>query len=152
GRPAELIFLALLFLAHSPHRDLVSTMTLILEQAIAVAEGHGLFLASPASPGHEVPAQEAITQGTLSALAGLIPHKKQDARLMLSSNPFASPVVISDKQAQRLYEAIDSHKTVAQLCSGTTMTLQEAYKALQTLLSLQYIDLYTPQGVLVDEL
>lgn len=152
GQPAELIFLALLFLAHSPQRELVSTMTIILEQAIAVAEGHGLVLAGASSSDREAPAREAISQGIPPALAGLIPHKKQDARLMLSSNPFASPVAISDKQVQRLYEAVDGHKTFAQLCNDTTMTLQEAYKALRTLLSLHYIDLYTPQGAPVDEL
>src|SRR5438132_4435074 len=53
------------------------------------------------------------------------------------------PVVISDKQALRLYEAIDSHKTVAELCRNTKMTIQEAQAALQILLSLQYIELYT---------
>ncbi len=147
---AEQIVLSMLFLTHYPHRELVSTMSIILEQAIVVAEGQGLFSTNAVNPGSETPTQESISSGTLPVLAGLIPRKKQDARLMLSSNPFASPIVISDRAAQRLYDAIDSHKSVSQLCNDTSMTIQEAYRALQMLLSLQYIELYTPQGSRAD--
>ena len=69
---------------------------------------------------------------------------------MLSSNPFANPVAISDKQALRFYEAIDSRKTVADLCRSTGMSLIEALQCLQALLHLQQIDIYTLDGWLVD--
>ena len=121
-------------------------MSIILEQAIVVAESHGLLIPAAVSPDGLSPPQEAISQAPLSVLSGLVPRKKQDARLLLSSNPFARPVVISDKQALRLYEAIDSHKTVAELCRNTKMTIQEAQAALQILLSLQYIEIYTSEG------
>ena len=55
-------------------------------------------------------------------------------------------MVISDKQAHRLYEAIDGHKTVTDLCRNTGMTIQEVHEAIQTLLSLQYIEIYTSEG------
>ncbi len=55
-----------------------------------------------------------------------------------------------DKQARRLYEAIDSHKSLAELCRSTGMTLKEAYTALQILLTLQCIEIYTPEGWPVD--
>ena len=69
---------------------------------------------------------------------------------MLSSNPFATSVTISDKQALRVYEAVDGRKSVAEVCSNTGMTLKEAQAALQTLLSLQCIEIYTPEGWPVD--
>ena len=69
---------------------------------------------------------------------------------MLSSNPFANPVAISDKQALRFYEAIDSHKTVAELCRSIGMNLKEAQLSLQTLLRLQQIEMYTLGGWPVD--
>lgn len=140
------IFLALLLLRYYPPQDLVSTMSIILEQAIVVAESHGLLIPAAASPDGLSPPQEGTPQGPPLVLSGIVPRKKQDARLLLSSNPFASPVVISDKQALRLYEAIDGHKTMAELCRNTGMTIQEGYTALQTLLSLQYIEIYTPEG------
>jgi predicted ArsR family transcriptional regulator len=65
---------------------------------------------------------------------------------MLSSNPFASPVTISDKQALRLYQAIDGRKTVAELCSSIGMTINEVRTALQTLLNSQRIEIYTAEG------
>jgi hypothetical protein len=145
-----LTFIALLFLGTYPRQDFISTISLILEQAIAVAENHGLLLPIAASSGCSLLAQVSPTQEPLSGLPGLIPRLKQDASLLLSSNPFASPATISNKQAHRLYEAIDSRKTLAELCSSTGMTLQEVYTALQTLLTLHCIEIYTPEGWPVD--
>ena len=69
---------------------------------------------------------------------------------MLSSNPFAKPVAISDKQVLRFYEAIDSRKTVAELCRIVGMNLKEAQFCLQTLLRLQQIEIFTLDGWPVD--
>ena len=140
-----LTFIALLFLWKPPHPDLISTISITLEQAIVVAENHGLLL--PVAANQSTGPQEVFSQ---EPPPGLIPRLKQDAGLLLSSNPFASPVTISDKQARRLYEAIDSHKTLAELCSSTGMTLKEGYTALRTLLTLQCIEVFTPEGWPVD--
>ncbi len=175
-----LIFVALLFLRSYPRRDLIPTLSVTLEQAIVVAESRHLLLPVTASTGRiptpqgqqsfrqastppqiaaypgrspvpqGTPAPEALTQGESSVLFDLIPRLKQDARLLVSSSPFASSATISDKQALRLYAAIDGHKTVAELCSSTSMTLKEAQVALQTLLSLQRIEVYTVDGRPID--
>src|SRR6266446_356787 len=145
-----LTFIALLFLRHYPRQDIISTISLTLEQAMVIAENHRLLLPVAANSGHLSPPQEAFSQDPLPALHNLIPRLKQNAGLLLSSNPFTSPVTISDKQALRLYEAIDSHKTVAELCSSIGMTLQEAHMALQILLTLQCIEIYTREGRAVD--
>ena len=145
-----LTFIALLFLGHYPRQDFISTISIILEQAIVVAENHRLLLPVAASSSRLAVPQEAPLQEPRPALPGFIPRRKQDAGLLLSSNPFANPVNISDKQALRLYEAIDSRKTVAELCTSTGMTLKEVYTALQVLLTLQCIEIYTPEGWPVD--
>lgn len=141
-----LTFIGLLYLRHPPHQDLISTVSIILEQALAVAETHGLLLPAAASSGRVSLPQQTLSQEPLSALQNLIPRLKQDTALMLSSNPFASRVAISDEQARRLHDAIDSRKTVAELCSSTGMTMHEAHAALQKLLTLQAIEIYTPTG------
>lgn len=69
---------------------------------------------------------------------------------MMSSNPFASPIVISDKQARRLHAAIDGHKSVGDLCNSLGMELHEALAALQVLLTQRRIELYEPNGRLLD--
>jgi hypothetical protein len=143
-----LTFIALIFLWRYPQQDFISTINIILEQAMVVAENHGLLLPVSPSSGHLPLPQEAPSQ---DPLPGLIPRKKQDAGLLLSSNPFASsPVIISDRQARRLYDAIDNHKTLSELCSTAGMSLKEGYTALQTLLNLQCIEIYTSQGWPVD--
>jgi len=175
-----LIFVELLFLRSYPRRDLIPTLSVTLEQAVVVAESRHLLLPVTASAGRlstpqgqqasgqastppqiaaypgrspvpqRTPAQEPLTQGGSSALLDLIPRLKQDARLLVSSSPFASSATISDKQALRLHAAIDGHKTLAELCSSTNMTLKEAQAALQTLLSLQRIEVYTVDGRPID--
>jgi hypothetical protein len=68
----------------------------------------------------------------------------------VSDSPFSSSATISDKQALRLYTAIDGHKTIAELCRSTGMSLKEVLPALQALLALHRVELYTPDSRLVD--
>lgn len=143
-------FIVLLLLSQYPQQELASAITIILEQALAIAENRRLLLPVTAALDQLPAPQEAFTQDTPAALPGLIVRKKQNAGLMLSSNPFASSVTITDKQALRLYEAIDSHRSVTDLSTITGMTLQEAQMALQTLLALQCVEIYTPEGWPVD--
>src|SRR6266704_464771 len=147
---AGFICTALLFLKYNIDQDLISTISVLLEQALVIAENRHLFLPVVANSDFLPLAQEVITQEVPPALPELVPRRKQDGGLMLSSNPFANPVAISDKQALRFYEAIDSHKTVAELCRSIGMNLTEAQLSLQTLLRLQQIEMYTLGGWPVD--
>jgi hypothetical protein len=147
---AGFICIALLFLRRNVDQDLISTISVILEQAIVLAENRRIFLPVVANSDLLSLPQEAISQEIPPALPGLVPRRKQDEGLMLSSNPFANPVAISDKQALRLYEAIDSRKTVAELCYSIGMDLKEAQSSLQKLLHLQQIEIYTLDGWPVD--
>jgi len=143
-------YIGLLFLWRTVDQDFISTISAILEQAIVIAESRHLLLpVAPNSDRISLP-QEDLSQEPPPALPLLIPHRKQNEGLMLSSNPFASPVIISDKQALRLFEAIDSHRNVAELCRSIGMNLKEAQTALQTLLRLQQIEIYTSEGWPVD--
>jgi hypothetical protein len=144
-----LMFITLLFLRQQPGQNFISTIGIILEQAIVLAENRRLLL--PAGSGPLPTPQDALAQESSSALSDLVLQRKQDASLMLSSNPFArKSISIADKQALRLYEAIDGHLTLSQLCRRTGMTLQEVQKALQELLRLQCIEIYTLEGLPVD--
>jgi hypothetical protein len=148
--PAGFICIALLFLRHNADQDLIATISVILEQALVIAENRRLFLPAVANSDFSLPAQAVITQEIPPALPDLVPRRRQDGGLMLSSNPFANPVAISDKQALRFYIAIDSRKTVAELCRSIGMNLKEAQLSLQTLLRLQQIEIYTLDGWPVD--
>ena len=145
-----LTFIVLLLLQQYPQQDLASAVTIILEQALVIAENRRLLLPVTASADQITSPRQALAPDTPPALPGLIIRKKQNAGLMLSSNPFASSVTITDKQALRLFEAIDGRTPVAELAALTGMNLQEAQMALQTLLGLQCVEIYTPEGWPVD--
>ena len=80
----------------------------------------------------------------LLTLNKLVPHRSEDANLMSSSNPLSRSVVISDKQARRLYAAIDGQKNVEELCMVIHLDMKQAPKVLQLLLDQQLIHLYGP--------
>src|SRR6266566_3909361 len=94
-----------------------------------------LAVVNPPSPPREEP---SLT------LNKLIPHRSEDANLMSSSNPLSRSVVISDKQARRLYAAIDGQKNVEELCMVIHLDVKQAPKVLQLLLDQQLIHLYGP--------
>lgn len=145
-----LTFIVLLLLQQYPQQDLASPVTIILEQSLAIAESRHLLLPVTAVPDQITTPRQADAQDTPAALPVLIIRKKQNAGLMLSSNPFASSINIPDKQALRLFEAIDGRTPVAELSALTGMTLQETQMALRTLLRLQCIEFYTQEGWPVD--
>ena len=70
--------------------------------------------------------------------------------MLLLNNPFGSSAVIPDKRARRIYAAIDGHANIGALCKSTGMNIKEAYIALRLLLDQQRIDLYEPEGQLVN--
>lgn len=144
-RETGLTLITLLFLRQPPGQNLVTTTGIILEQAIILAENRHLLL--PAGSGPLATPQDALAH---ESPPDLVPRRKQDANLMLSSNPFSRTIAIADKQAHRLYEAIDGRLTLNQLCGRTGMTLPEAQKALRELLRLQCIEIYSPEGQPVD--
>jgi hypothetical protein len=150
GTASGFTFVMLLLLHHYPQQDLTSAVTIILEQALVIAENRRLLLPATAISGRLPELEEPFAQQTPPALPGLILRKKQNAGLMLSSNPFARSVTITDKQALQLYEAIDGRRSVEGLSAITGMTMQETQAALQTLLGLQCIDIFTPEGWPVD--
>lgn len=145
-----LTFIVMLLLSQFPQQDVASAVTIILEQALAIAENRRLLLPMPSAVDQLSAPRQALAPGTPPALPGLIIKKKQNAGFMLSSNPFASSVTITDKQAQRLFEVIDGRTPMAELAALTGMTMQEAQLALQTLLGLQCVEIYTQEGWPVD--
>ena len=130
--------------------DLVSSIGAILEQSVVVAGNYGLLLPAAATQSRSFVPQVFPQPEPLPVLAELIPRGKTDSHQMLSDNPFASSAVISDKQARRLHAAIDGRMNVANLCEATGMDIKEVYAALQTLLTLRRVEIYEPNGRLVN--
>ena len=149
--PTPLTVAVLLFLRQPVPQNELSAINLILEQSVAVAASRELLL--PASTGSgRLPSltNNSLQQQPQLSLGGLIPQRVEDTDLLKSSNPLAGSLVISDKQARRLFTAIDGRKNVEEICMQIDMDLKEAYKALQVLLAQHRVQLYGPEGQLVE--
>jgi hypothetical protein len=146
--PTHLSVAVLLFLHQTRSSEWLADVNYVLKQAIQFGETRGLLLPPTRAPSaYEL---NASSQQPSFALTLLVPHRKEDANLLSRSNPLTDANPIRDKQARRLYAAVDGHKSVMELCNATRLTLEEAYKALQILLSEQRIRLFGPQGEPVD--
>jgi hypothetical protein len=154
--PSPLVIAMLFFLRQSPPQQAIATIGLLLEQTIAVAIRHGLLTSVRASPASgNLPAQfpaSSRQQSAPFALTELIPHRRTDAALMMSSNPLSRSVDIADKQARRLYTAINGHRNIGELSATTGLNLKEISQALQLLLRERRIELFTPDGQPVNSL
>jgi len=157
--PTPLAMTSLLLLRQSPHMDLLPNINTILNQAVTVASNRGLLLSmsefGQVTPFQGLPPQVTPFQGlppqeALPTFAELIPHRKQDANMLTSSNPFSSSTVIADKRARRFYVAVDGHTSVAGICNSIHIDLRDAHTVLQLLLVQQRIELYGPGGRLVN--
>ncbi|HLZ59060.1 MAG TPA: hypothetical protein VKR06_19120, partial [Ktedonosporobacter sp.] len=59
--------------------------------------------------------------------------------------------VIADKQARRLHEALDGKSTLEEVRARINMDMQDLYRAVRFLLIQQRIQLFEPNGQLVDK-
>ncbi|HZT98382.1 MAG TPA: hypothetical protein VFA10_01910 [Ktedonobacteraceae bacterium] len=150
---------ALLFLRQPPPLEVQRTIEYILKQAIQFSEARGLLLPPtsaqriPPTPVLRTPGEfqiEPFPQKPPLILDELVPRRKEDASLMSTSNPLTSVSPIADKQARRLYAAVNGHRSVEELRQATHLTPAETYKALQILLVERRIEVYNVRGQLID--
>lgn len=147
GTASPFAMTTLIFIHQQPQPTLMSTINTIVNQAVILAGNKGMLL--PVNPTQQAIATRPLQQETLP-LTELIPRRRQDTDMLLLNNPFSGSAVIADKQARRLYAMIDGHANIAALCGSTGMNVKEAYVALRLLLNQKRIDLYEPNGQLVD--
>ena len=80
----------------------------------------------------------------------LIPHRREDPNLLAAVNPFSGAQIIADKQARRVYGAIDGRKTLQDLSVALNLDWKALIKGLQVLFAEERIHFMTPDGQRVD--
>lgn len=94
---------------------------------------------SPTSPGD-----------ASAKLLELLPRRVSNQGAMRTNSPFARTPVIEDKQAHRLYTAIDGRKTLAELATVTGLENKAVTRAIRVLLKENCIQIYDSAGQLVE--
>lgn len=89
--------------------------------------------------------------GNLPPLVGLIPRRVDKQGAMRTSNPFDLAPAIEDKQARRLYEAINGQRTLAELSAVMGLDAEAVARPLRVLLKENCIRIYDPAGRLVED-
>jgi hypothetical protein len=141
-----------LFTHQPPLMNLPANVSRIVEYALSIAKNRGLLTNTitnkPSSaPGNVTGHRAQPKQLTLN---DLIPRRTQDVSLLQASNPLASAVVISDKQARQVYFAIDGQRNIAEISKMVPLEQEKFTTALLFLLKQNLICLYEAEGQPVD--
>ncbi len=91
------------------------------------------------------PPQPRLIDWTLFILT-----RKEESDLLTTDNPFDSVVVIKDRTARHVYDAIDGHKNVRDICNATGLSAKIVCEALHLLLEKGRVQMYKPDGTLAD--
>jgi hypothetical protein len=149
--PTPLRAVALLFLRQPLPPQMLEPIEQVLRQAIQFGEARTLLLPPTSVLRMQGgPQSEPFQQRHTMTMGQLIPRRKEDVGLMSTSNPLTSVSPITDKQARRLYIAIDGRRSVEELQHITRLTPAETYKALQMLLAEGRIEVYNSHGQLIE--
>jgi hypothetical protein len=149
--PTPLNMLVLLFTAQPPTARLLPTLGNIMEQAISHANKYQLL--TPASP---QPTQTQIpfllnNSNNSLPLMELVPHKIAEEEEG-NYNVVDSSSTISNRQARRLYLAIDGRRNLTNLSTLIQLNGKALWQALYMLLVRKYIQLQEPDGQFVDSI
>ncbi len=82
----------------------------------------------------------------------LVPSRREEPDLLTTDNPFEMVSIIRDRSARRVYDVIDSHKNIRDICYTTGLPVKVVLSALHLLLNSERILLYKPDGTRADTL
>jgi len=117
------------------NKSILPTVTTIFEKVEPAARQGNLLLPLNTSVGHQT---EPFTNGQRKhELPGseLIPHRERDLEAMREYSPFSRPAPMRSREAQRLYQAIDGRRSLAELAILTQLNTKDIEKALHQLVT-----------------
>jgi hypothetical protein len=149
--PTPLAMIASLFTHQPANANLLATVTRIFEYALSIAKNRGLLLdATNSLVSSSASSASNRAQSQHFAFNELIAHRAQNMDRVQANNPLANTVVISDKQARKLYSLIDGKRSIAELLDTTQLDQEDFSAALRWLLKQKSIQLHDPKGKPVD--
>ncbi|EFH81478.1 hypothetical protein [Ktedonobacter racemifer] len=140
--PTPLTVIVSFFSQSSLSKEQERAIAFILEQALRILINRR-FLAAPDALLSPTPDKQSRKSFSGLTLADIVPRRAQDLEAFQADNPFANAAILADKNARRLYAAIDGRKTMADLMKGLAFGPQEGAEAFRYLLNQQKIQLST---------
>jgi hypothetical protein len=128
-----------LFTAQPLSENLARKIPFVINQSLRVMDTGGLFSIPKTQPPFPQP-----------SFLRLIPRHTQQIDQFQATNPFASAVIINDKQARQLYISIDGRKNISALARSLPLDKNTLIKHLRFLYTQHYIAFYDVQGSLID--
>lgn len=142
--PMPFTMLVSLFTLSPLSGDQMRAITFILEQSARIIASKGfLILHAPTAT------QTNPFANSPQAYAPIIPRRAESIEQFQVDNPFANASTIMDRNARRLYTAIDGNKNVAELIHMMGFEPKETLDAFRYLFEQQKIRFYTLKGDLV---
>ncbi len=142
--------LALMFWRQFPFQSILPTVTTILEKVEPAARQGNLLLPLNTSVGHQT---GPITNGQRKhelPSSELIPRRARDLEAMREYSPFSRPAPMQSREAQRLYQAIDGRKSLAELAILTQLNTKDIEKALHQLVTQNLVQVCNISGQPID--
>ncbi len=140
------VMLALLFWRQVPLQGILPTVTTILDKVEPVAK-QGNLLLPPSTSMHRHPVSSSNVQHQHSLPDyELIPRRMQELDTMRQYSPFSRVTHIPDREAQRLYQAIDGRRSLAELAVSTRLNTSDMEKALQLLVAQKLVQVCNKAG------
>lgn len=139
-----LLMVVTLFTQSPLSNDQARATRFTLDQMLRIINSRG-FLSNPSA--EAIAAEKlAAERSSSAALSKIIPQRTENIEQYQASNPFAHATIIADKNARRLYAAIDGNKNISELTQITRFDQKELIDALSSLFKEQKIHFYTPEG------
>ena len=139
--------IALLFWRQLPFQSILPTVINILDKVEPAAKQRNLLLPSDANIDlQSIPSTNVQHQRSLPR-SELIPRRAPDSEAMRAYSPFTRAAPISNREAQRLYLAIDGRKSLAELAALTQLNAKEMESALRQLVAQNQIQVCDKAGL-----
>ena len=138
--------IALLFWRHMPYRNSISSVSTILDRVESVAKQGNLLLPPDGNISLQPTSLNRVPQQRNVAVREFIPRRVQNSAAMREYSPFSTSTPIRGKEAQRLYQAIDGHKSLAELARLTKLDTQNMETALRLLVTQNLIQVCDKTG------
>jgi hypothetical protein len=142
--------LALLFWRQLPLQSTLPNVTTILDKVEPAAK-HGNLLLPPNGDmyHHPVPSDKVQHQHVLSG-SELIPRRARELEALREYSPFSRATPIQSREAQRLYQAIDGRRNLAELAAFTRLNTRGLEKALHLLVTQNLVQVCNKTGQAIE--